>query len=214
MHRVQTTALLHNFLRGCGPLCRSAAVALALLLLGTATLSAAPSPDKNKPQKNQKDSKNKDKGGAASPIDVEPIAPLPDPQAIELMVSQMLGAWQVGDADLMHNFYSDDVLVVSGAFEPPLQGWQSYAQAYMAQRSHMQAAQLDRMNTFTKVDGDTAWCTYQWRFGGLVDGNRVDSVGHTTLVLEKHAGKWLIVLNHTSTAPMPQESTAVQPPAH
>jgi ketosteroid isomerase-like protein len=129
---------------------------------------------------------------------------LPDPQAIELMVSQMLAAWQIGDEQLLHSFYAEEVLVVSGAWEPPLQGWPAYLSAYQTQRARTQGARLERTNTFTKVLGVNAWCTYQWEFTGQVDGVPTNAVGQTTLGLEKHGAKWLIVVNHTSVAPAPQ----------
>jgi ketosteroid isomerase-like protein len=119
----------------------------------------------------------------------------------------MLGAWQVGDEELMHTFYSDDVLVVSGVWEPPVQGWKNYLRAYQTQRARTQHMRIERMNTFTKVTGATAWSTYQWDFVGEVDGTKTEAVGQTTLALEKRAGKWLIVINHTSVAPMPQRAT-------
>ncbi len=63
---------------------------------------------------------------------------MPDNQAVDLLVSQMLGAWQAGDADAMRKFYADDVMIVSGAYEPPLIGWANYARAYQAQiRTHV-----------------------------------------------------------------------------
>ena len=178
---------------------RSAApAALALLLLSAAPMLA-------QKQKNQKDS---DKKAAAEVTGIGSLMTLPDTQAIELMVSQMLAAWQIGDADILHSFYADDVLVVSGAWEPPLQGWQSYLNAYQSQRARTQGVRLERTNSFTKVQGDTAWCTYQWEFNGQVDGALSSAVGHTTLVLQKRAGKWLIVLNHTSIAPTPARTAA------
>jgi ketosteroid isomerase-like protein len=89
-----------------------------------------------------------------------------------------------------------------------LQGWQSYLNAYQSQRARTQGVRLERTNSFTKVQGDTAWCTYQWEFNGQVDGALSSAVGHTTLVLQKRAGKWLIVLNHTSSAPTPARTAA------
>jgi len=169
------------------------AAALALVWLGSAALLAAPG------AQNQKNNKNEPEvTGIAS------LMTLPDAPGIELMVSQMLGAWQVGDVEMLHSHYADDVLVVSGMWEPPLQGWQNYLRAYQSQRARTQGIRLDRSNTFIKVQGDTAWCTFQWDFFGQVDGSPSNAAGHTTLVLQKRAGKWLIVLNHTSVAPLPQ----------
>jgi ketosteroid isomerase-like protein len=125
----------------------------------------------------------------------------------------MLGAWQIGDADLMHKYYADDMTMISGAWEPPLLGWANYARAYQAQRARMQGSRLDRINTYTKVMGDTAWVAYQWKFAGQVDGQRMDALGHTTLVLQKRDGNWLIVMNHTSAIPSAAPAAVAPAPA-
>ena len=197
MHR---WSLLENGVRGWRTASHSAAAAVALMLLVSAALVAAPAQKQKNTKNNSKDRQESEVTGVAS------LMPLPDAQNIELMLSQMLAAWQIGEVDMLHSYYADDVLVVSGAWEPPLQGWQNYLRAYQAQRARTQGVRLERTNTFTKVQGDTAWCTYQWEFNGQVDGSPSSAVGHTTLVLQKRGGKWLIVLNHTSVAPEPQRS--------
>jgi ketosteroid isomerase-like protein len=202
MHRF---LFLENWAGGWRRTARSAAVAaMALMLLGSATLLSA-----QKKSKNAKDAEVPEVSGISS------LMPLPDGQAIELMLSQMLAAWQIGDEQLLHSFYADDVLVVSGAWEPPLQGWTNYLRAYQGQRARTQGVRLERTNTFTKVLGTSAWCTYQWEFYGQVDGVQTNAFGQTTLVLEKRGTKWLIVVNHTSVAPTPQKpvpaSTAPAP---
>ena len=180
------------------PLRACANIAIALILCVPLTLPAAQKNNKNAPKQ-------------TTTVQDAPALPAPPPmsdsQGIELEISQMLGAWQVGDEELMHSFYSDDVLVISGVWEPPVQGWKNYLRAYQAQRARTQHMRIERLNTFTKVTGATAWSTYQWDFVGDVDGTRTEAVGQTTLVLEKRAGKWLIVVNHTSVAPMPQRAT-------
>jgi ketosteroid isomerase-like protein len=177
-------------------------VAMLLILLASTTLMAA--------QKNKKNAKD---AAASEVTGVSSLMTLPDAQQIELMISQMLAAWQIGDEQMLHTFYADDVLMVSGAWEPPLQGWPDYLRAYLSQRARTQGVRLERTNTFTKVLGTTAWCTYQWEFNGQVDGAPANAVGQTTLVLEKRAGKWLIAINHTSVAPTPQRAvpTSVVP---
>jgi uncharacterized protein (TIGR02246 family) len=146
----------------------------------------------------------------------ELAAALPDPQAIDLLVSQMLAAWQIGDVDTMHKYYDEDVAAVSGSWEPPLLGWRAYSAAYQKQHARTQSSRLDRTNTFTKVVGDTAWVTYQWQFSGQVDGQPATALGHTTLVLQKRDGRWLIVLNHTSAIPAgapPSSAATTEPPS-
>lgn len=153
--------------------------------------------------------KNKKKAPEATASASDPSL-LPDNQAIDLMVSQMLGAWQAGDADAMQKFYADDVMVISGAWEPPLLGWANYVRAYQAQMARTSGFRLERTNSYVRVLGDAAWVTYQWQFAGNVDGRRTEAFGHTTLVLQRRAGTWLIVLNHTSAIPT-DESPADTP---
>lgn len=187
-----------NFHTRLGVVSRRARTGLILLALATALLGCLPLfAGGAAAQKNQKDKKQE--------VDTSPITspiPPPDGQVVDTVVSQMLGAWQVGDVDLMHKAYADDVTVVSGSWEPPLLGWASYLKAYQAQRARTQSDRLERSNSYTKVIGNVAWCTYQWRYTGQVDGMNAAAFGHTTLVLEKRGGVWLIVLNHTSVVPV------------
>jgi ketosteroid isomerase-like protein len=142
----------------------------------------------------------------------EPLVPLPDEQVINNGISEMLAAWQIGDTELLHKHYADDVMVVSGAWEPPLMGWERYLQAYRSQRERMQNASLDRVNTYVTAKGNIAWAVYQWQFFALVDGKPTAARGHTTLILEKRNARWLIVHNHTSVVPEVREP-APAPPA-
>lgn len=157
-------------------------------------------------KQNQKGKQGSDSTTITSPI------PAPDSQQIDTLISQMLGAWQVGDVDLMHKAYADDVTVVSGQWEQPIFGWANYLRAYQAQRARTQGDRLERTNSYTKVTGTTAWCTYQWQYTGQVDGIPAAAFGHTTLVLEKRGGNWLIVLNHTSVVPVSQPASSTAAP--
>lgn len=145
----------------------------------------------------QKDKKNKKETPAPS---ATPVIPLPDEQQIDYLVSTMLGAWQVGDIEKLHQCYADDVTIVSATWNPPVIGWSNYLPLYQQQRARMQQVRLDRSNSFIKVNGNSGWVTYQWDFSGTVEGQPSVSQGHTTLVMEKRNDKWVIVLNHTSAA--------------
>jgi len=147
---------------------------------------------------NKKNKKSKDQADDSSGVSV-----MSDNSGIDMLVTQMLGAWQVGDAEAMRKFYADDVVVVSGGWEPPLIGWENYARAYQAQIARSSKSRLERTNSYIKVMGDTAWVTYQWQYVGIVDGRTAQAYGHASLVL-KRAGTWLIVLNHTSAIPTDQ----------
>ena len=102
-----------------------------------------------------------------------------------LFLGALLAAWQIGDTELLHKYYAADVMVVSGAWEPPLMGWANFLKAYQSQRERMQGGRMDRRNTLIATRGNIGWAVYQWDFGAMVDGRQVGARGHTTLVLEK-----------------------------
>jgi ketosteroid isomerase-like protein len=177
------------------------AIVLALSL-GWPAPAAGQAAKPGKPGKPAPDTQQKDTG---------PLVPRTDQQAVDYAITEMLGAWQIGDIELMHKYYADDVLVVSGFWEPPVIGWEKYAQAYQRQRARMQGVELNRSNSYQKVVGTMAWAVYQWTFTGQVDGKITGFRGHTTLVFEKRGANWLIVVNHTSVADLPP--TVQTPPA-
>jgi ketosteroid isomerase-like protein len=172
------------------------------LFLGAALLLACSSPTLA-----QKKKKND-----ASTTDNGPVLPLGDEQQIDYLISEMLGAWQVGDIDKLHKDYADDVTVVNGMWAPPVFGWKNYLAAYQLQHARMQQIRMDRSNTYIKYSGDFAWACYQWDFSAVVDGQPSAARGQTTLVLQKRNDRWVIVLNHTSLAATEPSSTPANTP--
>jgi ketosteroid isomerase-like protein len=146
------------------------------------------------------------------------LIPMLDEQQIDYMLSEMLGAWQMGDIEKLHKDYADDVSIVNGSWAPPIIGWTNYLAIYQQQRARMQEVRMDRSNTYIKLNGTMAWACYQWDFAAVVDGQPTESQGQTTLVLEKRNNHWVIVHNHTSLAakvpqPVPAAAPSGQPPA-
>ena len=182
---------------------RSARTILSLFL-GTALLFVCVVPSGA-----QKDKKKKND---TTPIDPTSMIPMSDQQQIEVLISDMLGAWQIGDTEKMHKDYADDLIMVNGMWAPPVFTWANYLPIYQQQRARMQQVRMDRINTYIKVDGNFAWACYQWDFSAVVDGQPSAARGQTTLVLEKRAARWLIVHNHTSLAPAPQPAQTASTP--
>lgn len=147
----------------------------------------------------QKDKEKKDQ-----PADNTPAMPMGDEQQIDYDISEMLGAWQVGDTDKLHKDYADDVIVVNGIWAPPVIGWANYLAAYKLQHARMQQVRMDRSNTYIKFSGNFAWACYQWEFSAVVDGQPSAAWGQTTLIFEKRDNRWVIVHNHTSVVPTAQ----------
>jgi ketosteroid isomerase-like protein len=167
---------------------RGVVVALALLLLAGAAPAAA---QKNKDKKKQQPQLESPANGQGTP-------PVNDTQAVDLAVGQSLGYWQIGDVDSLHKYYADDVYVVTGDWSPPLIGWDNYVKAYQAQRARVTSGRMDRTNTYIKVEGNSAWATYQFYYVASMEGKVSESRGHTTLILNKRGDRWVIVLNHSS----------------
>ena len=161
----------------------------------------------------------KKKSDTQQPADsTNPLVPMSDENQIDYMISEMLGAWQIGDVEKLHKDYADDVTVVNGAYAPPVVGWTNYLAIYRQQRTRMQQVRMDRSNTVIKVAGNVAWACYQWDFAAVTDGAPTTAQGQTTLVMEKRNNHWIILHNHTSMVPPsnpgPTTGAGPQPPAH
>lgn len=142
-------------------------------------------------QSKQKQKKQKQQAAAD-------VVKLPVSDQIDHDIGEMLGAWQIGDVEAMHKYYADNATWVSGAYNPPIVGWQNYVQQYTAERNGFSGIQLIRRNTNVFHFENTAWACYQWEFQGLSGGRAVMARGQTTLVFIKQGDRWLIVHNHTS----------------
>jgi ketosteroid isomerase-like protein len=154
----------------------------------------------------QKDKKKKQADQAEPQPQPDASKSLPDEQRIDLLISDMLGAWQIGDTDKLHKDIADDVVVVNGNWAPPVVGWPEYLRAYQMQRARANQVRLERSNTLVRVTGNVGWACYQWEFSGIVDGQSSGARGQTTLILAKRNDAWIIVHNHTSLV-----ETALQP---
>jgi ketosteroid isomerase-like protein len=140
----------------------------------------------------------KKKNDTPPPAPTDNTAGMPDEQRIDYLISEMLGAWQVGDIDKLHKCIADDVSVVNGFWAPPVIGWENYLAEYKSQRARTQQVRLDRTNTYIRLAGKFAWASYQWDFSAVVDGQPSAAQGQTTLVFEKRGDAWVVVHNHTS----------------
>jgi len=180
---------------------RTLQTAVSLLLGGSLFLACVAPVGAQKKKKND-----------TPPSDTAPVVPMGDEQQIDYNISEMLGAWQLGDIEKLHKDYADDVWIVNGIWAPPVFTWTNYLDAYQKQRSRMQQVRMDRSNTYIKLSGNFAWATYQWDFAAVVDGQPSAARGQTTLILEKRNDRWLIVHNHTSLAQTSQPVTPANTP--
>lgn len=143
------------------------------------------------------------------PAQAQPRVSLSVADQIDHDIGEMLAGFQLGDVELMHKHYAENVTFVRGTYEPPLTGWQNYVAAYNQQRAGFQGMQMIRRNTFIFTHGDTAWACYQWEFASEFNGRPYSARGQTTLVFNKVGENWLIMHNHTSEVSAP--ATPVPP---
>lgn len=193
-------------MRTLGTLARVGFVALVVVTLGWQVSSGTLRAQKNK--------KTSDASNTPQPL---PDLAAPDTQQIDHDIGEMLGAFQVGNVEAMHKYYSDKATFVRGTFEPPVVGWASYAKLYEQQRAAFPGMQLIRRNTMIFIHQDVSWASYQWQFLSSVNGKPFNAEGQTTLVLNKVGDNWLIVHNHTSEicpdTPSAPANSPVQRPA-
>ena len=184
-------------------------IAFAMLLTGMSINVAVAQDKPQNPPKDKKAPKMK-----AEQVESSAQAGMPqgnENNVIDYRIAEMLAAWQLGDISLLHSVYADDVSVVSGSFEAPIMGWPNFLVTYQKLRARVSSVQKDRYNTYTVVRGTLAWSSFQWEFNGQVDGNAARWRGQTTLVLEKRAGKWMIVHDHTSVVADMSPPAAAKP---
>ena len=161
-------------------------------------------------QAGQSDKKKKKNPPRVDNNSANPVIPLTDEQQIDYMISEVLGAWQLGDSNRMHKNYAEDVSVVRSDLEPPIRGWAEYEKAYKLQRATMQQVRMDRSsNTYIKVNGNSAWACFQWDFSAVINGAPSAAMGQTTYVFIKKDNHWLIAHDHTSVV----QSSRPQAPA-
>jgi ketosteroid isomerase-like protein len=158
--------------------------------------------------------KPKNKAADQSPM---PKVPMPVSDEIDKDIGEMLAAFQLHNIEMMHKYYSDNAVFVSGAYAPPIVGWQNYVEDYKRSLAAFQGMQLIRRNTDVFVHGDIAWASYQWEFLSSYQNKPYSAHGQTTLILQKVGDNWLIVHNHTSQVcdqvpEQPQQSPQSQTP--
>ena len=163
-----------------------------MTILALALLTAAIPADAQKKDKN----KNTQSNDATE--EIKSAMRMPDSQAVDQAIGEALGYWQIGDVEGLHKYYADNVVVISGAWEPPVIGWDNFLKAYQAQRAQVTGVSMERSSTLIKVIGNTAWATYQFLYSAQMNGSEVQFRGHTTLFLGRQADRWVITLNHSS----------------
>lgn len=141
-------------------------------------------------------------------------ASVTEEQKVEEVVAAVVEAYRAGDYEAMGAYYAPEVTMVPGDYGPPVLGWTNVVARYRAAQAGLSSVEMIRDNTRIQVRGKLAWAVYQWRFAAMLGSDPISALGHTTLVLEKRKGRWVIVHNHTSALlPLPaaEKPAAEQP---
>lgn len=148
--------------------------------------------------------------GLAAPVE----AGSTEEQKIEAVIAAVVEAYRTGNYATLGRYYAPEVTVVPGDYNPPVAGWPNVEQRYRESFANLTGAEMVRENTRIERRGNLAWAVYEWRFLGNLGEQTVAAAGHTTLILEKRRGNWVVVHNHTSVIlppPAPEKSTPVRP---
>ncbi len=145
---------------------------------------------------------------AASTLQAAPT----DEQRIEEVITAVVEAYRTGDAATLGRHYAADVTVVPADYNPIIEGWSNVEPGFRLASSAFARLELLRENTRIVHRGKLAWASYQWRLAGARGQEMVQVQGHTTLILEKRGGQWLIVHNHTSMVPTGPAPSPAAPP--
>ena len=116
-------------------------------------------------------------------------------------VQQLYDAWGTLDPSKAAPFYAqDDNLAFYDVAPMKYRGWPEYAAGVPKQFADYSAGKFTVGDDFqSRQKGDIAWTATSWRAElTKKDGTKQNLEGRHTLVLEKRAGKWLIVHEHMS----------------
>lgn len=157
---------------------------------------------------------------AAFVLAVGVLAPLgartSEEEKIEAVIAAVIEAYRKGDSAALGRYYAPEVTVVPGDYNPPVEGWAKVEPRYRQMYASLSGVEMIRENTRVFRRGNVAWAVYQWRFAGSMGAQLFGAQGHTTLVLEKRKGQWVIRHNHTSVVPAPgapaETQTGTSPP--
>lgn len=142
------------------------------------------------------------------------VAGSSDEEKIEAVIAGLIEAYRKGDTAALGRSYAAEVTVVPGDYNPPVRGWANVQPRYQQAFAALSGMEMVRENTQLVRRGNLAWAVYQWRVAGVAGPQTIGTQGHTTLILEKRKGEWLIVHNHTSavlTPPEPEKPAPAKP---
>lgn len=129
-----------------------------------------------------------------------------DAEDVRQVVVGVIDALKAGDFEKMGQHYAPEATQVAANYSPPVEGWAAIEERHLEAHAGLTSIAIEPENIRVIVRKDLAWAMYQWRFAGELNKQILTSRGHTTLILEKRKGKWLVVHNHSSLIPTGQRA--------
>ena len=139
-----------------------------------------------------------ERGDVRTPSGQPPEA---DSVAVRLAMEAVAGAYESGDLAAFDSLFHESVTVLDGGRVSL--GRADYLADVLAPQIgslHDRGCRLDDIRV--RLARNTAWATYRFVLAGKQDGERVETHGVGTMVLQKFQGRWQIVHVHTSSVPV------------
>ena len=121
-----------------------------------------------------------------------------DAEQVTEIIRSMFAAVERGDVAALDTLYAADVTVVEGTGID--RGWTTY-------RDHHLVPELERFRDFqyrpseieAHSSGDHAWAIFRYSIRANMDERAIDAVGRGTAILERRAGRWVVLHTQTSS---------------
>jgi ketosteroid isomerase-like protein len=126
--------------------------------------------------------------------------PTTDPAAeATAVLQQNARAFETGDMKTLDALWAHDGDVTVFESGHANYGWADYRDHHLKPEvEEMKSVKYQLTDIKTRVAGTTAWSTFEYSISADYKGQRIDSAGLGTAVLENRDGSWRIVHWHTS----------------
>ena len=123
--------------------------------------------------------------------------PDPDREAVEELIRQMGRDLAAGNLDAVESLFPSMRHILTDTLT--LHGWDEYVDGPLAaELDSYRRFGLEHANVEADVCGDVAWVAFRQLVGADPSSGRPRISGRGTAVLERHDGRWGIVLLHLS----------------
>ncbi len=134
-----------------------------------------------------------------------------DATSVRNVLQQNTAAFARNDLATLDRIWANDESVTVFENGHANYGWRDYRDNHLApEMAEMKNTKYALTDIVPHVAGNTAWATFKYTIAADIGTRRVEGSGLGTAVLEKRAGRWVIVHWHTS-APRRAPQPAVSP---